>query len=104
MGDQVVNVNGVCMADLLDRILQRVGELAPVVPGDVLTRLEFDLRAELGGCNGGYIASRSSWRRSVQIGQSLQAGRPLAEAISAAGIQRRQGYNILNRPLTKRPR
>ena len=25
------------MADLLDRILQRVGELAPVVPGDVLT-------------------------------------------------------------------
>ena len=91
------------MADLLDRILQRVGELAPVVPGDVLTRVEFDLRAELGGCDGGYIASRSSWRRSVQMGQNLQAGSSVSQVVKSAGCHRATAYRILAKPI-KRPR
>jgi hypothetical protein len=92
------------MADLLDRILQRVSTLAPDVPGDVLTRVEVDLRAELGGTDGGYIARRPALRHAETLGLKLRTGVPLDEAIKACGIKRRQGYNILSRPLTKRPR
>lgn len=91
------------MADLLDRILQRVGELAPVVAGDVLTRVEMALRAELGGSDGGYIASRSSWRRSVLIGQKLQAGASISQVVRDAGCHRATTYRILARPI-KMPR
>lgn len=89
------------MADILDRILGRVSELAPDLRPDVLAQVNVELRAEMGGCNGGYIAKRPADRRAWVIGQHLQAGAPLADCFAAAGIQRRQGHNILQRPLRK---
>lgn len=89
------------MADIVDRILGRVSELAPDLRRDVLAQVDIELRAELGGCNGGYIAKRPAEQRAWVIGQSLQAGAPLGECFAAAGTTRRHGYKILQRQLRK---
>jgi len=88
------------MADLLDRILQRVGDLAHV-PAEVRDRVEVELRQELGGTDGGYIAKRPALRHAVTMGAQLQAGQSIPQAIQACGLKRRQGYKILGRPAAK---
>ena len=84
------------MADLLDRILQRVGDLAQV-PIDVRQRVEVEIRQELGGTDGGYIAKRPALRQAVAMGAQLQAGVPLGQAMRNAGCSRSTGYRILGK-------
>ena len=89
------------MADVLDRVLKLVAAELPEVRADRLLQVEVSLRAELGGTEAGYIAKRPTLMRISRMGHALQHGLPLGDAIQAAGVRRRQGYNILKRPLVK---
>lgn len=89
------------MADFLDRVLQQLAsELAEVRP-ERLQAAEVKIRSIEGGIDAGYIAKRTTMMRVSRMGHALQQGLPLGDAIQAAGVRRRQGYNILRRPLGK---
>lgn len=90
------------MADILDRMLQRLQALAPEVQEPRLTALEAQLRAELGGCEAGYIAKRPALQRQHALGQALQAGLAPADAFAATGIARSTGFRLIGRPLRRR--
>lgn len=91
------------MADILDRILHTLAQVAPDIPADAITATEARIRFEFGGCDGGYIAKRPALQRAVVIGQQLRQGANLAQAVQAAGVKRRQGFNLLAKPV-RRPR
>lgn len=90
------------MADILDRILNTLSQVAPDISADALTATEARLRFEFGGCDGGYIAKRPALQRSTVIGQQLRQGASLEQAVQAAGIKRRQGFNLLAKPVLRR--
>ena len=90
------------MADILDRIVGRIGALVPDTPRDVLTRVEAELRAEFGGCDGGYIARRPAFLRGVQIANALQAGASVAEVLQRGIAPASSSYRIMARPLQRR--
>lgn len=89
------------MADVLDRLLQMVVAEVPELQGERRDRVEVNMRAELGGTEAGYIRKDPTRMRIARMSHALQHGLPLGEAIQAAGVRRRQGYNILRRPLVK---
>jgi hypothetical protein len=90
------------MADILDRVLERLQALAPDVPRPALTALEAQLRAELGGCEAGYIAKRQTLQRQHALGQALAQGQTPAQAFATAGVARRTGFRLMARPLQRR--
>lgn len=89
------------MADFLDRVLQQLATELPELPPQRLQAAEVKIRAIEGGTEAGYIAKRPMLMRINRMGQALQHGAALGDAIQAAGVKRRQGYNILRRPLVK---
>jgi hypothetical protein len=87
------------MADFLDRVLSTLAQTLPEISPDRLRAAEVHIRQIDGGTEAGYIAKRPADRRAWVVGQQLQAGSALGDCFAAAGIKRRQGYNILQRPL-----
>jgi hypothetical protein len=89
------------MADFLDRVLQQLAQQLPELTPERRLQAELHIRQVEGGIDAGYIAKRPTLQRISRMGHALQHGAALGEAIQAAGVKRRQGYNILRRPLVK---
>jgi len=85
------------MADLLDRVLQRVAAEVPELSGDRLLRIQVDVRNDLAGSIG-QIGSRPALRHELALSQQLSAGVAISQAFKAAGISRSTGYRILSKP------
>lgn len=91
------------MADILDKLIDNLRHHMPELPHERLQFAEAMVRAELGGCEGGYIAKRPAFQRQVALGAALQTGGTLGQAFAAAGVSERHGFRLLARPL-RRPR
>lgn len=89
------------MADFLDRVLQQLAQQLPELTPERRLQAELQIRQVEGGIEAGYIAKRPMLMRINRMGTALQRGAALGDAIEAAGVKRRQGYNILRRPLAK---
>lgn len=87
------------MADILDKLISHLRTQMPELPHERLAFAEAMVRAEMGGCDGGYIARRPAMQRQVAIGQQLAAGATLSQAFQAAGVSRRHGYRLAGKPL-----
>lgn len=86
------------MADIIDDFLQRLLAVAPgLAESPALPMLEAELRHTWGGTEP-YVAKRPGQWRQMVIGQQLQAGQSMAEAIARAGVRRSRGYEILASP------
>jgi hypothetical protein len=85
------------MADIVDDFMQRLLAMAPgLAESPALPMLEAELRHTWGGTEP-YVAKRPGQWRQLVIGQQLQQGAPLADAIARAGVSRAQGYRVLRR-------
>jgi hypothetical protein len=89
------------VADFLDRVLLQLAKELPDLPTERWQAAEVAIRQVEGGLYAGYIAKRPTLQHISRMGHALQHGLPLGDAIQAAGVKRRQGYNILRRPITK---
>ena len=89
------------VADILDRLLHALAQAAPGIAPEAILLTEATLRQEFGGCEGGYIAKRAPLQRAVKLGQHLQSGATLQQAISAAGCTKSTGYRIMSRPIKR---
>ena len=87
------------MADFLDRVLQQLAQQLPELTPERRLQAELRIRQVEGGIEAGYIAKRPAMQRISRMGQALQHGATLGDAIQAAGVKRRQGYNILRKPM-----
>jgi hypothetical protein len=85
------------MADMLDDFLQRLRTLAPDLPAQTTLQLEVQTRQAWGGTDRNYIAKRPALQRTVKIGESLRAHKPLAQVFEDAGVRKTFGYDLLRR-------
>lgn len=90
------------MADILDKLISNLRQQIPELPAERLQFAEAMVRAEMGGCEGGYIAKRPALQRQVAMGQALRTGGSVSQAFAAAGVSERHGYRLLSRPLRRR--
>jgi hypothetical protein len=91
------------MADVLDRVLDLVQQVLPELTPERRPIVEVHLRGQLGGCEFGYMAKRPALARGVRMGQALQQGISISQAVQAETCHRATAYRILAKPL-KRPR
>jgi exonuclease VII large subunit len=85
--------------DLIDDFIARLAAHAPAVAADLAPKLERELRQQWGGTERHYLRKfEHSARKTVRLGQQLQAGATLEEAFAQAGLSRRSGFRHLAKP------
>lgn len=84
------------MADIVDDFMQRLRALAPDFPAHAAQQLEAQTRQAWGGTEP-YVAKRPAMQRTMKIGESLRAHKPLQKVFEDAGVGRAWGFRLMGR-------